>query len=98
MLFNWCELYINLIYTGVRIFSWWAMRLKFFCGFLSRFLQGLGMVMFMTGLLFLVWFSFFSNAEKRILLAGLSILELSLGYLIYWFAIKRLHDDFENYR
>jgi hypothetical protein len=40
---------------------------------------------------------FFSNAEKRALLALLSILELSLGYLMYWFAIKRLHDDFENY-
>lgn len=74
------------------------MKLKlFFVAFLSRFLQGLGMMMFMTGLLFLLWFCFFSNAEKRALLALLSILELSLGYLMYWFAIKRLHDDFENY-
>lgn len=70
---------------------------KFIVAFLSRFLQGLGMMMFMTGLLFFVWFCFFSNAESRILLTVLSILELSLGYLMYWFAIRRLHDDFESY-
>lgn len=64
---------------------------------ISRFFQGLGLGLSISGFSFAIWFFFFSKDQWRIGWGMLSLLELVVGYVLYSFALKRIFDDTKNW-
>lgn len=57
---------------------------------LSRLLQGLGVDMFIAGLLLGSWFTFFTHLSFRVWLILFFLLMMVLGLCIFGFAMKRI--------
>ncbi|EON4226775.1 hypothetical protein HEC73_07200 [Escherichia coli] len=65
---------------------------------LSRFIRGAGMGLGASGIVFTVWFFFFSSSEFKYLWGGLSVALFFVGYLMYRFAYAYIYDEWDGYQ
>ncbi|HID8211185.1 TPA: hypothetical protein ACXIGT_004534 [Serratia marcescens] len=59
---------------------------------LSRIIQGIGCGVVALSLLAIVWFMFYSDDSFKYLWVATSIAGIFLGYFIFRFAVKKIHD------
>ncbi|MBH2534623.1 hypothetical protein I5Q27_04010 [Serratia marcescens] len=65
---------------------------NFMLAALSRIIQGIGCGVVALSLLAIVWFMFYSNDSFKYLWVATSIAGIFLGYFIFRFAVKKIHD------
>jgi len=63
---------------------------------LSRVIRGAGMGLGASGILFSVWFFFFSSNESKYLWGVFSIGEFFVGYVMYRFAYSYVYDEWND--
>ncbi|BEM52175.1 TPA: hypothetical protein ACKQDS_002958 [Serratia marcescens] len=65
---------------------------NFMLAALSRIIQGIGCGVVALSLLAIVWFMFYSDDSFKYLWVATSIAGIFLGYFIFRFAVKKIHD------
>lgn len=63
---------------------------------LSRIVRGAGMGLGSSGILFAVWFFFFSGNESKYLWGVFSIVIFFVGYLMYKFSYSYIYDEWDD--
>ncbi|MEN4217203.1 hypothetical protein [Serratia marcescens] len=66
---------------------------NFMLAALSRIIQGIGCGVVALSLLAIVWFMFYSDDSFKYLWVATSIAGIFLGYFIFRFAVKKIHDE-----
>lgn len=65
---------------------------NFMLAALSRIIQGIGCGVVALSLLAIAWFIFYSDDSFKYLWVATSIAGIFLGYFIFRFAVKKIHD------
>lgn len=65
---------------------------NFMLAALSRIIQGIGCGFVALSLLAIAWFIFYSDDHLKYLRVASSIAGVFLGYFIFRFAVKKIHD------